>query len=500
MNRNAIFPIVTFVSYSLLVLVIPLSFLVNSALHVSISQLLLSALADATKQSFLQATVSTLIALAFGIPVGMLLTVYNGRGKRVIVSLLLVTYVMPGIVMALGIISLFGYSSRFWEIIYGNVAYNSPLIAVLSYSTGSVTNIQEVYSAQVLGASDKEIFRRFYLRNLSRGGLLGAIMTFILSFEGFSLPLIVGGPKYTTIEVLIYEFKSIFPSFVSSPFSNASFAGLVQILILLIPLYLYVIVRTETLRGSSSLQNPFLRYKLISLLLLIVYIFFIYGPLFSMFLKYPPWDINFSQIATRLQVPIYSLISNTLLFSFASTFISFIVSTFLVIYGYGRLANLFLLLPLIFSPVTLALSFFLFYGSYFPTSILVIGIFAVSVIPITFRMLGQSIATIPASERSSSMVLGDGPISSFFRVQLPRIKVEVSTILSIAFITVMGQFASIATVYTPSTETLTIGIYNLLALRDLTGTYGLTEIFLIVIFISSYVINAFGRSGIGGKA
>ncbi|MEM3934594.1 MAG: ABC transporter permease subunit, partial [Thermoplasmatales archaeon] len=166
----------------------------------------------------------------------------------------------------------------------------------------------------------------------------------------------------------------------------------------------------------------------------------------------------------------------------------------------GRFANLFLLLPLIFSPVTLALSFFLFYGSYLPNNILVICIFAVSIIPIIFRMLGQSISTVPASERASSIVLGDGPISSFFRVQLPRIRVEVSTILSIAFITVIGQFASIETVYTHSTETLTIGIYNLLTLRDVKGTYGLTEIFLIVIFISSYVINTLGRSGASGEA
>ncbi|MEM0195556.1 MAG: ABC transporter permease subunit [Thermoplasmatales archaeon] len=479
---------------------IPLIFLLNSALHVTISSLLVSVLTDALKQSFLQASVSTAIATAIGIPLGMVLTIYNGRGKNAIVSLFLVTYVMPGIIMALGIISIFGYSSRFWEIIYGNVAYNSPLIAVLSYSTGSTTNMQEVYSARSLGASDGEIFRGFYLRNLLRGGLLGIILTFILCFEGFSLPLIVGGPKYSTIEVLIYELKNIFPSYVSSPFSNASFVGILQILILLLPLYLYVTVRTGTLRGVPTSQNPFSKYRLLSLMVLIIYIFFIYFPFFSMFFKYPIWAVSFSQVQTKLQVPLYQLISNTVLFSFASTFISLIVSAFLVIYAYGRFANLFLLLPLIFSPVTLALSFFLFYGSYLPNNILVICIFAVSIIPIIFRMLGQSISTVPASERASSIVLGDGPISSFFRVQLPRIRVEVSTILSIAFITVIGQFASIETVYTHSTETLTIGIYNLLTLRDVKGTYGLTEIFLIVIFISSYVINTLGRSGASGEA
>ncbi|MGC8645199.1 MAG: ABC transporter permease [Thermoplasmata archaeon] len=501
MNRN-ILSIVPFLLYSIFILIVPVIFLVYYAFHSSLSPLLTAVLLAATKQSFLQASVSTVLAVALGLPAGMFLTMYGGRGRNVIVSLLLVTYVMPGIIMALGIISLLGYSSRFWEIIYGNVAYNSPLVAVLSFATGSATNLQEVYSAKVLGAKDGEILRRFYWKNLLRGGLLGAIMTFILSFEGFSLPLIVGGPSYSTIEVLIYEFKSIFPSLTQFPFSNAALLGVLQIAMLLIPLYLYVTIRTSSLRSSSSLQNPFSRYRILSLLLLIIFIFVVYAPLLSMFLRYPFWDIDFSRITARLQISLLGLIFNTLFFSFASTFVSFLISMFLVLYRHGRFGNTFVLLPLILSPVTLALSFFLIYGIYIPTELLIIVIFAVIVLPLTFRMLTQSLDTVPKSEGFSSLVLGDGQVSSLFRVQLPRIKGEVSTILSIAFITVMGQFASIVTVYTSLTETITIGIYRLLQLRDTAGTYSLTEVFLIVIFISSYIINALGRgrSGVSGEA
>ena len=450
----------------------------------------------------MQASVSTVLAVLAGIPAGFLLVIYGGRGKNTIISLLLVTYVMPGIIMALGIISLFGYSSRFWEIIYGNIAYNAPLIAVLSFATGSSTSLPEVYSAKILGATDGEILRRFYLKNLLRGGLLGALMTFILSFEGFSLPLIIGGPSYSTIEVLIYQFKSVFPSLTDFPFSNASFLGVIQVITLLIPLYLYVSVRSNALRSSSSFQNPFFRYRKKSFIPLILFTVLVYAPLLFMFVKYPPWGIDYSRIAAKLGISISMIIANTIYFSFASTFISFLISIFLSLYRQGRMGNTFLLLPLILSPVTLALSFFLVYGTYIPTSLLVIIIFSIIVLPLSFRMITQSLDTVPPSEGNSSRILGDGRVSSLFRIQLPRIGGEISTVLSIAFITVMGQFASIVTVYTRSAQTITIGIYRLLQLRDITSAYGLTEIFLVVIFISSYIINTMGRarSGIGSEA
>jgi len=94
------------------------------------------------------------------------------------------------------------------------------------------------------------------------------------------------------------------------------------------------------------------------------------------------------------------IIANTIYFSFASTFISFLISIFLSLYRQGRMGNTFLLLPLILSPVTLALSFFLVYGTYVPTSLLVIIIFSIIVLPLSFRMITQSLDTVPPSKET----------------------------------------------------------------------------------------------------
>lgn len=499
MRRNLKISLIYVTGYVTIVVLIPLIFLFYYSIHYSESNLFFRVLSSSVEQSFLQATVSTAISLAVGLLYGIMLVVYNGRYKGVIISLLLVTYVMPGLIMSLGIISLFGFSSRFWEIIYGNVIYNSPMIAVLAYSTGSSTSIKEVYSAKTLGARDSHVISKFYLPNSLRGGLLGGILTFILSFEGFSLPLIIGGPSYSTLEVMIYEFKNIFPSFGQFPFANASFLGLLQVAILIIPLYAYLSINASSRRNESSLPNPLNRYNRGAIAGLVVFLIFVLMPLFGMFTKYPLWQINTALVERKLQISIPVLLGNTTIFSFVSTFIAFMISIILTVYRLSFRNRFYIMLPLIFSPVTLALSYFLVYGGRIPTSILIILIFTVLLVPLNLRMMHQSVDTIPPSETYSSNTLGDSALSTFFKVQLPRIKWEISTILSLMFITVMGEFSSIVTVYTKSTETITIGIYKLLQLRDIRDTYFLTEIFLVVIFISSFIINHFGKSGAVGQ-
>ena len=500
MRHERSIPLIYVAVYAVIVVIVPLIFLAYYSIHVVPSRLFISVLSASIKQSFLQASVSTAISLGTGLLFGMLLIIYNGRFKSVIISLLLVTYVLPGIIMALGIISLFGYSSRFWEIIYGNVIYNAPLIAVLAYSTGNSTSIREVYSAKVIGANDSQVVTRFYLPNSLRGGMLGGILSFILSFEGFSLPLIIGGPSFSTMEVMIYEFKNIFPAFSQFPFSTASFLGLLQVVILVVPLYAYLSIQSKSRRNDSSLPPPLRRYNSVALAGLVAFLIFALTPLLEMFIKYPLWQISVVEMTRKLQISMTILLGNTLVFSFVSIFIAFMISIVIVVYRFSFRNQFLILLPLIFSPVTLALSYFLVYGFYIPTSLLIILIFMVIVVPLNIRMMSQAVDTIPLSETYSSKTFGDSTFSTFFKVQLPRIKWEVSTVLSLMFITVLGEFSSIVTVYTASTETITVGIYKLLILRDIRDAYYLTEIFLIVIFISSFVINQLGKSGAVGQA
>ncbi len=483
--------------YLLIVLFVPLLFLVISAIHLSPNKYLFEVLDSALLQSILQASVSTLLAGLLGLSIGLLLLIYNGRFREVIISFMLITYVMPGLIMAIGIISLFNYGNRFLEIVLGNVIFNSPMIALLSYSTGSSTSIKEVNSAKVLGASDLQIINRFYLRNSERGALLGSLFSFILCFEGFSLPLIIGGPHFSTVEVLIYLFKRIFVFYSSYQFSAASFIALIQFMTLIIPLFVYISLRPPPSNRGQGVHYS-IRGSKIALSLLIVFLIFLFIPLLFIFLKYPLNPVSLLNIEKRIGISIYALTLNTILFSISSTMLSFLISLIFVSRS-SSFSKFTVMLPLIVSPVSLSLGFYLAYGEISSSALLLIFIFTALEIPITIRMIQQAVDTIPVSERMSSRILGDAPFSSLIKVQLPAIRNEVTSVLSLIFITVIGEFSAIATVYTKSTETITIGIYQLLLLKDLVGAYTLTEIFIIVIFMSSLFINYVGKSDLIGK-
>ncbi|MCL5680824.1 MAG: ABC transporter permease subunit [Candidatus Thermoplasmatota archaeon] len=483
--------------YSIFLIVIPLSFLTFDAFQASTNSVFFDVIERGFYQSLLQATLSTAISFVLGIGAGMLLIIYNGRLKNVILSMMLITYVMPGIIMSLGILTLFHYNMGFADIIYGNVIYNAPMIAVLTYSAASLTSFEEIKSAKVLGANDGRIISDFYFHNSIKGGLLGALFSFILCFEGFSLPLIVGGPTFTTLEVYIYLFKREFVSISSFPFSGASFVSMLQFISLLLPLVAYISIRSQQTRVGTGISYKF-RSSNYVIPFLVAFLLFIFSPLISMFSEAPLNLSSLSGIQARIGIGVPTLTMNTVLFSFASTFLAVLVSLYIAS-RFSRGTVFLVMLPMIVSPVSLALAFYLAYGSISGSFILLIIIFTALVIPVTIRMMQQAFLSIPSSERFSSRVLGDSSFSSAVKIQLGRVRAEIVTVISLIFITVMGEFSAVATVYTPSTETLTIGIYNLLSVRDFRGSYSLTEIFVIVIFISAFAINHLGKSDVLGE-
>jgi len=110
-------------------------------------------------QSILQASLSTLISLAIGLILTILLVVYNGRLLNVIIAVMYISYVMPGIIIALSIIFTFGFENPFMEIILGNVIFNAPMIGILGYLYSMGMNQKEIQMAKILGASDFQIIK-----------------------------------------------------------------------------------------------------------------------------------------------------------------------------------------------------------------------------------------------------------------------------------------------------------------------------------------------------
>ncbi len=473
--------------------ILPIFFLIYQSLEFKANPIILLLLYRAVYQSLVQASLSTIIAFILGSIISVLLLLYSGRFLNVVVSLLYISFVMPGLIIALAIISVIGLHYPLYEIIWGNVIFNAPMIGVMGYSYSFNTNPREVQMARILGANDREIMK-LYLRNGIKGLMLGSLISFVLCFQGFSLPLILGGPQYSTVEVLIYLMKRVYLSVGPYPFSGASFVSMIQFLLLLIPIMSYFAVFRNPSVTMPFKFNPFPKWKsLMALLALALIIFGTYYPLLNLFFKYPVYLPGyFNSILTYTT---FRAVTNTLLFSTITILISIFVVILTLSLGNQMRANIIFTLSLALTPVALALSYFLIYNQLLPLPVMIILIFVAISLPLLSRNFVDSLKMVPPSERFSPLILGDNPIIASIFYYFKRIRGNIISIIALEFVTVMGEFSAIATVYSGNTETLTVEIYNEFLLRRVSSAYLLAELFTIVIFISTFLIYLLGMSG-----
>ena len=86
--------------------------------------------------SLTQAVVTCVLALLIGLPLAWVLARFAFPGRELILRLLLLPFVMPTLVAALGVLALFGphgvtglnLQDTPWLLLYGNLFYNLPLV------------------------------------------------------------------------------------------------------------------------------------------------------------------------------------------------------------------------------------------------------------------------------------------------------------------------------------------------------------------------------------
>ena len=160
-----------------------------------------------------QAAVTCVLVLLLGIPVGWSLARLSFRGREMILRLLMLPFVMPTLVVGVGVLALFGANGVLWAgwqdtpylLLYGNVFFNLPVLVRAAYQGFLQVPQARLQSAQTLGAGAWQRFC-FVEWPVFRPWLAGgACLVFLYCFSGFGLALLLGGSRYTTVEVEIYQ-------------------------------------------------------------------------------------------------------------------------------------------------------------------------------------------------------------------------------------------------------------------------------------------------------
>jgi thiamine transport system permease protein len=227
--------------------------------------------------TFWQAALSTVATLVVGLPGAYLVGRYRFRGKSLLRALTAVPFVMPTLVVAAGFNALIG--ERGWinlglatlglpaltlsglaAIVLAHVFYNTTIVIRLVGDYWSHLDPRLAQAARTLGANPLKTFAKITLPLLAPALFAAALLVFIFDFTSFGVVLVLGGPKFATLEVEIYR-----QTFAFFNLPAAAALSLLQLACTLALTILYTRLSANAARAASLRSTEFTQRPLISL-------------------------------------------------------------------------------------------------------------------------------------------------------------------------------------------------------------------------------------------
>lgn len=459
--------------------------------------------------TFGQATLSTLLTLGGGIPAAYAFARYRFPGKTLLRALLTVPFVLPTVVVAMAFLALLGprglvasltealfhvesplqLENSLTLILLAHVFYN--LTVVVRVVGGFWANLDPSLeqAAATLGASPLRVFREITLPLLLPALTAAALLIFLFTFSSFGIILILGGPRFATLEVEIYR-QTI--NFFNLPLAAA--LSLVQMLFTLVMMSLYTRLQARTalpltLRAAGTIERRAHSWERRLFLLAAVAIptLFVLLPLIalvtrSIMVEGTP-SLHFYALlgenerrSVISQAPLLA-IRNSFLFASATMLLSLLLGTlgaYLLAPAEGRtrrslwraLLEPIFLLPLGTSAVTLGFGYLVALDEpplNLRTSVLLIPLaHSLIAFPFVVRTLLPALRRISPSLREAAATLGASRRRRLREVDLPLLWPALLTGAVFAFAISMGEFGATSLIQRPEWPTMPILIFEFL--------------------------------------
>lgn len=188
---------------------------------------------------------TTIAALVIGAPAGIAIGRATFRGKRAVEMLLLAPFIVPGLVVTMGIQIVFIHL-RLADTVQGVVlAHLMPTLPYVIVSVAGVAanlGVQSEEQARSLGASPWQAFVHVTLPMLAPGLAVGGLFAFLVSWSQYTSTLLIGGGKVQTLPLLVYTF--------TRSGDNGIAAALA--LLFVAPAIVALVIATRVLRGRQE--------------------------------------------------------------------------------------------------------------------------------------------------------------------------------------------------------------------------------------------------------
>jgi thiamine transport system permease protein len=452
-----------------------------------------------------QAAASTALTLMLGLPAAYAFARYSFPGKNLLRALITVPFVLPTLVVAAAFTSVLGprgwlntwltellgleeppirLMQTIWIILLAHVFYNATIVVRIVGGFWANLDPRLEEAAQVLGADRWRTFRHVTLPLLAPALGAAISLVFLFCFTSFGVILVLGGPRFATLEVEIYrQAVHLFH------LPTAALLSIVQMIVTFSVMWLYTRMQARasvplSLRPQRTTQRPARgwRARLLLALSLGTLLTILLIPLLSLIGRSlttaEGWSLRYYQElflnrrSSILFVPPGEAIRNSLAFALMTVGLSLgvgVAGAYLLARprrGLRAWLDPILMLPLGTSAVTLGFGFILALDQpplNLRTSPALIPLAHTLVaFPFVVRSLLPVLRGLNPRWREAAAILGASPLRVWLRVDLPIVSRAVLVGAVFAFTVSMGEFGATTLIARPEFPTMPIAIYRLL--------------------------------------
>jgi thiamine transport system permease protein len=494
-----------------------------------------------------QAFLSTILTLVLGIPAAYLFSHYSFKGKRALRVLTTLPFILPTVVVAAGFNTLLGpkgwlnqgamqlfsvstppinFTNTIGAIFLAHVFYNISVIIRVMGNAWTTLDPKVEDAAKVLGASPFAVLRRISLPLLRPSLLAAGLMVFLFDFTSFGVILLLGGPKFSTLETAIYtETLSML---------NLPMAGLLSVIQLACTFFvtgLYTKINSQRMipilpklgRGIEKKPTRF-GEKVFATLIIVLLCLLIISPLVALALQsfivtdpgtgtlglslryYNELFINRQQ--SYFYVPPIQAALNSLVFAVETVLIAVSIGamTSYALVNIPRARkwmDTMIMLPLGASAVTLGLGFLITFNrppldvAGFPLLIPIAH--SLVAFPFVVRAIQPALAVIPNSLKEAAAVLGASPWKVWWHVEAPIISRAALVGGIFSFAISLGEFGATSFLARPEMPTLPVAIYRFLSQPGAMNYGQALAMATILLIVCAFAISLLDRIQLPGN-
>ncbi|MCX6027957.1 MAG: iron ABC transporter permease [Chloroflexi bacterium] len=450
-----------------------------------------------------QAALSTILTLVIGLPAAYVFARYRCPGKTVLQAFTTIPFVLPAMVVAAAFTALLGPRGWLNEALAAGFGLAAGPIR-LQYTLGLILLAHAFYNttvvirvvggfwanldprladaARVLGGGRGRVFREITAPLLLPAIAAAGLLVFIFCFTSFGVILILGGPRFATLEVEIYrQAVTLFR------LPEAAGLSLAQIVLTSVVMAVYTRVQARAavplnLRPAEATAQPPVTPRQVALVALtaIGLLAFLIAPLAALAggslapgdpLRYYR-ELFVNRTGSLFYVAPGLAIRNSLFFAALTTLLALNIGTitaYLLARDRGRLGRLLdpiFLLPLGTSAVTLGFGYILALGrppfNLAASPVLVPIAHTLVAFPFVVRTLLPALRRLNPDWRESAAVLGASPWRVWREVELPIVGRALLVAAVFAFTVSMGEFGATLLIARPEFPTMPVVIFRLL--------------------------------------